>query len=303
MDIKISCHACGQHVVVDSSEGGSNVNCPNCNTELTIPEIVVGEPTSELPKIDNESQATAGVQPVYVYSPPQKQRSIGWGVFWGLVGFFIILPIAVFAALLFLGVLGTTALEASKERAKLHSVSSNTVNPSATASTPVNGSKPKPLSQLKLGKEFKISKDEIRNLTFIQRADSPGLETGCYLYIADDGDLDPTLFMRCQYYAKDSFHFDSLMFRAGNTTYQVKNERFERMDSKRVNGNFFGYNDFLVSSGKNHQALKALLNSSDVKALRYDSEVYNTYIDFKFLPSDLAAMKSVFRVWQELKGS
>lgn len=75
MNIKLSCHSCGQHVVVDSSAGGSTFNCPNCSTQIVVPEVVVQS------------------------IPPQKQRNIGClipGIViiaaLGIVGYLITLP-------------------------------------------------------------------------------------------------------------------------------------------------------------------------------------------------------------------
>lgn len=94
MDLKIACPACGQHIVVDSSAQGQTMNCPGCEREIVIPAIIGTQPPPP-----PSPQPT----PVYVNVPPQKGRSIGWGVFWGLVGFFIILPIL---AIIFLAVFG-----------------------------------------------------------------------------------------------------------------------------------------------------------------------------------------------------
>ena len=80
MDIKFACHSCGQHLAIDSSVGGSTVNCPICSTQLLTPQLVT--------------------QPI----PPKKQRSLGWDLLkqrrlgWGL-----------FCVLIVLGALGIVA--------------------------------------------------------------------------------------------------------------------------------------------------------------------------------------------------
>jgi hypothetical protein len=56
MDIKFACHACGQHLAIDISCGGSTRNCPTCSTPLLIPQLVT--------------------QPI----PPKNQRSLRWGL-------------------------------------------------------------------------------------------------------------------------------------------------------------------------------------------------------------------------------
>ena len=89
MDIKFACHSCGQHLAIDSSSGGSTVNCPTCSTQLLTPQLV-----NQLP----------APQPVTQSIPPKKQRSLGWGLLkqrrlgWGL-----------FCVLIVLGALGILA--------------------------------------------------------------------------------------------------------------------------------------------------------------------------------------------------
>ena len=65
--------------------------------------------------------------PVYIPSPSHKQRSVGWGVFWGLVGFFIILPIVGALVLVSIGVITESAISFSKARegAQLNSIRNN----------------------------------------------------------------------------------------------------------------------------------------------------------------------------------
>lgn len=39
LDIFFKCEACGRHFVADDAGGGVTINCPDCNTPTTIPEI------------------------------------------------------------------------------------------------------------------------------------------------------------------------------------------------------------------------------------------------------------------------
>jgi hypothetical protein len=104
MDIKLTCHACEQHVLVDSSAAGSTVNCPGCGTGLIVPQVVAPPPLP--PAYQPYSQPAAPSSAAYVAAPPPKQRTIAWGVFWGLFGFFIILPICVIAIIALLAGVG-----------------------------------------------------------------------------------------------------------------------------------------------------------------------------------------------------
>ena len=70
MDIKFACQACGQHLAIDVSCGGSTRNCPTCSTQLLIPQLVTPLPASQL---------------VTRSLPPNKQRRLGWGLLCGLI--------------------------------------------------------------------------------------------------------------------------------------------------------------------------------------------------------------------------
>ena len=72
MDIKFTCQGCGQSIIVDSSGAGSAAQCPHCSASVRVPELV-GQPAVQ----------------------PARPQSIGWGVFNGLCGFFIVLPLAI----------------------------------------------------------------------------------------------------------------------------------------------------------------------------------------------------------------
>jgi hypothetical protein len=70
MDIKFACHACGQHLAIDVSCGGSTRNCPTCSTQLLIPQLVTQLPASQL--------VTRSIA-------PNKQRRLGWGLLCGVI--------------------------------------------------------------------------------------------------------------------------------------------------------------------------------------------------------------------------
>jgi hypothetical protein len=70
MDIKFACHACGQHLSIDASCGGSTRNCPTCSTQLLTPQLVTESPAPQL---------------VTQFIPPSKQRRLGWGLLCGLI--------------------------------------------------------------------------------------------------------------------------------------------------------------------------------------------------------------------------
>ncbi len=38
-DIFFKCRSCGKHLVADDAGAGQTINCPDCNTPTTIPEI------------------------------------------------------------------------------------------------------------------------------------------------------------------------------------------------------------------------------------------------------------------------
>jgi phage FluMu protein Com len=44
MDINFSCTKCGQHIEIDESGAGLNVDCPLCKTPLVVPELKVPPP-------------------------------------------------------------------------------------------------------------------------------------------------------------------------------------------------------------------------------------------------------------------
>ena len=70
MDIKFACQACGQHLAIDVSCGGSTRNCPMCSTQLLISQLVAPLPAAQL--------VTRSIS-------PNKQRRLGWGLLCGLI--------------------------------------------------------------------------------------------------------------------------------------------------------------------------------------------------------------------------
>jgi len=70
MDIKFACHACGQHLAIDISCGGSTRNCPTCSTQLLIPQLVNQLPAPQL---------------VTRFILPNKQHRLGWGLLCGVI--------------------------------------------------------------------------------------------------------------------------------------------------------------------------------------------------------------------------
>ena len=74
--LKFNCF-CGQHLEINEDSQGQSIVCPSCGGELTVPRIVVS--------LD---------QPINVHLNDQSS-AIGWGIFKGFFGFFIILPVCV----------------------------------------------------------------------------------------------------------------------------------------------------------------------------------------------------------------
>jgi len=37
MDVRFSCHNCGQHIAASEDISGQRVNCPGCQQQLTVP--------------------------------------------------------------------------------------------------------------------------------------------------------------------------------------------------------------------------------------------------------------------------
>jgi hypothetical protein len=78
---------CGQPIEVNSDASGQKFNCPSCGTSLTVPTVkgMLPTPIPQPPVIP---------QPVPIavpqYNNHQKSQSIGWDVFYGLFGFFLI---------------------------------------------------------------------------------------------------------------------------------------------------------------------------------------------------------------------
>jgi len=58
MDVIFNCPKCDQELAVDSSGAGSEINCPACNTLITIPE-----PESVVSRPSAEAVAAARVEP------------------------------------------------------------------------------------------------------------------------------------------------------------------------------------------------------------------------------------------------
>lgn len=100
--IRFECF-CGQPIEANSNLSGTGIKCPSCNTDLVVPAmtpVIVPPPT------------------IPVYTPPNQ--SIGWGVFKGLFGFFIILPVALIIALIVFGIAASAFLKvASNSRSAL----------------------------------------------------------------------------------------------------------------------------------------------------------------------------------------
>jgi len=275
MDIKLTCNSCGQHVLVNSSAGGASVNCPTCATVLIVPQVVV--PLNAPPAIPQAAQ---------------KQRSIGWGVFWGLFGFFITLPLCIIIAVLVIGV-GGVAVTAIAEK---QSASTNT-----TRAMPVAKKK---LSEIKLPANLRTDRDEVRNLTFIKPRGTENVPDGCscYLYAADNGDGDPVMYLRCRSLEEKIFIFDEVVFRIGSNTHTLRHDTFEGMQHDRIGGQSLDSNEFAVSRGANFDALKQLLQTEDTATLRFHNSTDNRSKDFILKKNELDDMRAVFLVWGDLAG-
>ena len=70
MDIKFACQACGQHLAIDVSCGGTTRNCPTCSAQVFIPQLVTQSPAPQL--------APQSIR-------PKHQRKLGWGLTCGLI--------------------------------------------------------------------------------------------------------------------------------------------------------------------------------------------------------------------------
>jgi uncharacterized protein YbaR (Trm112 family) len=71
MDIHFACPHCAQHIVVDESGKGQQIECPGCHSQLTIP-APVEPPARKLPRLVAETPAEAPPQ-----GPPPAASKFG----------------------------------------------------------------------------------------------------------------------------------------------------------------------------------------------------------------------------------
>jgi hypothetical protein len=162
----------------------------------------------------------------------------------------------------------------------------------------------KQLSEIALPSDLTTTRDEVRNITFVEPKNAEKIPNGCscYLYISDKGNGFPALILRCRILSDDSFHFDQQHFRIGTTLYTIKQDTLQMMHIDTISGRDYGSNDFVVSNGDNYDAIKALVACNDDQLARFYSTAYNNYKDFTLTKADLQLMRSVFTVWSDLAG-
>jgi hypothetical protein len=287
MKIKFNCYNCKQTIEVDTISGGQTFPCPSCSSELTVPEI---SPLTIPPPIPSMVQAP-------------KQRSIGWGVFKGLFGFFVVLPLTI---IIFLAVVGIVMFSINRSKTvRAVSVTPNATVAAATVTNKVDKiNRETMLKAISASPLYKVTKDEMRNLVFIKPAHSTEHETGCYLYVADDGDGKPGLFFRCLYVGSDSFHFDEALFRVNETLYTIKHPSFQLMKSYRDGDrNFVGSQDFYISRSEREAISNLVSAASEPVTVRLSSTTYNNYFDFKLPLSQIKEMAYIRNVWLDLMGT
>lgn len=296
MRLKLSCQ-CGQHIEVDSDTGGGEIQCPSCGSTLQVPEII----ESSVPPIAPPPPIAA--EPAVILSiPPQKQRSIGWGVFWGLFGFFIVLPAVVIGGLMFLGVFGSAFQRAQQRADRINATKATNTRNATNTTTQSQQKAPKTLAELRLGPEFEITKDDIENVSFIKIKDSSRGHSTLYLYVADDGDGDPSLRLKGIYYGSDPLLFTEVIFRANGRTWTVKNRELEFPKTAASGETHYCAIDILLNDEEilNMSAIRALLTDPEFHKVRFQgaSDSYDLAINAE----ELHWMEMVFGVWERLGG-
>jgi uncharacterized protein YneF (UPF0154 family) len=149
---------------------------------------------------------------------------------------------------------------------------------------------------------FIVEKDEVRGLRFIMPnpANDP-LErevTGCALYIGDNYDGNPALFLRCVFVGEKLDHFDEVMFRANNHTFTIRNENFRLISHYRnEHRQRVMYYDFPASSEINKDAIRALVNMTSETKFRFYSSIYNQADDITLSEQDLRLLKAAYNKW------
>ena len=149
---------------------------------------------------------------------------------------------------------------------------------------------------------FDIDWDEVRGITFIKPKFASEEKTGCYLYISDKADGNPALLFRCIYIGNNLDHFDRVMFRAGNKTHIIENEKFALIHHGRNDDREkWMYYDFIVSQGDNQQSLQSLLSVQSKITFRFYSSVYSTSDDIILSPENLEGLRQTYGIWEKLK--
>jgi hypothetical protein len=74
MDIHFSCSRCAQHIVVDESGIGQQIECPGCHSQLTVP-APVKPPARKLPHLVVEKPAEG--PPSEPMGPPPAASKLG----------------------------------------------------------------------------------------------------------------------------------------------------------------------------------------------------------------------------------
>ena len=69
---KFSCPICEQHIEAPADMLGETVDCPNCNTSITLPNLI--PPT--LPAAKNPAQT----KPIIKKTAPGAKESLTWGI-------------------------------------------------------------------------------------------------------------------------------------------------------------------------------------------------------------------------------
>ena len=90
MDLKFACPACGKHVIVGSSAGGSKIKCAGCGVEFPIPQLVSQGP----PPVPAPRPPPAPATPqTYDTVSIRKETSVAPVMLWGLLVFAFLLVV------------------------------------------------------------------------------------------------------------------------------------------------------------------------------------------------------------------
>lgn len=75
MDIRFACPHCAQHIAIDEAGAGLQVDCPGCQSPMTVPTPVQSAPVRTLPRLRTQTPVAEELPPPI--APPPVAQSLG----------------------------------------------------------------------------------------------------------------------------------------------------------------------------------------------------------------------------------